>query len=69
MKPTSLKSPTLGGGFFKSVTKKGFYQNRMLVRFTSGQVRNATPRELSGLQLYNQRKTGEEEKIFFPFFE
>ena len=39
------------------------------MRLTSGQVRNATPQELTGLQFYNQRKSGEWEKNFFVFLE
>jgi len=41
----------------------------MLVRFTSGWPRNAMPQELSGLQFYNQRKSGEWEKTFFVLLE
>ena len=37
----------------------------MLVRLASGEARNAAPSELSGLQFYNQRKSGEGEKTIF----
>ena len=37
----------------------------MLVRLASGQVRNATSGELTGLQFYSQRISGEREKPFF----
>ena len=36
----------------------------ILVKFTSGQVRNAMPRELTELQFYNQKKSWEEREEF-----
>ena len=36
----------------------------MFVRLTSGRARNASPCDLSGPQLYNQRKSGKREKTF-----
>ena len=37
----------------------------MLVRLTSSGSEEATTQELTGLQFYNQRKSGEAEKTFF----
>ena len=45
------------------------YQNRTLVRFTSGWVRNAIPGELSGVQFNNKRQSGCGERNFLVFLE
>lgn len=37
----------------------------ILVKFTSGQVRNAMPRELTELQFYNQKKSWEEREFLY----
>ena len=44
------------------------YENRMLVRLTSGQAgRHHVALSTQGSQFYNQRKRGEGEKILFVF--
>ena len=44
------------------------YQNGTLVRFTSSQVKNIMPLDLTGLPFYNKGKVGRE-KTFFVFLE
>lgn len=41
------------------------HQNRTLVKLTNGWARNVRPQELTGLQFYSQRKSGEGENNFF----
>ena len=39
------------------------------MRLTSGWARKAEPQELTWLQFYNKRKSGDAKKNFFVFFE
>ena len=51
----------------KMIDKKWFIRTGLLWGLQSGQVRNATPWELSWLQFYNQRKSGEGENFYLSW--